>query len=368
MIPAAEIEEALPPEIIRCRANSEAALRVNAADGTIQGVSLMTIGPAKGWPFFIDGRSLDTLEAALRGSPVQSYLKHDDGEDASDRTGEEIGTFDSYTRQGDKVVANFSALDAFRKHDLKSYDHLFELAAKAPLRVGVSPVFKYTLAWPVAGADVPAKAAMSEGRVTFIPPRPPGAPNALPSVRITEVLSADFVDRPAANRGLFRASGVDAVAKVVPPAQSNSQRSPMKLAAEIYAKFSDHPKRLARALELHKTDEALSLDAIVSKVEHERTEGELAELREGHATLTKSVEDATAKLKAKDEEIAKLKEQAGKDAEAIAALRKSGAAPVKTGEGGGDGGGDGTMARADWAKLSARKQSDFILKGGVLTD
>ena len=342
--------------------------------GRILGVSLLTANrEASGHGVWIDKRTLETFNAQLTGRPLKAYVTHGWG----DPTLNEVGLW-SQSRIDEEgtdpqLRADFASLDAWKKHSPAEFDTLFELAAKAPTEFGASLSFRFSLAW--VRKDGTELATQPSWRATpgkfervFEPPAPSDAVRAMPSVRAIEVYSADFVDTPAANDGLLREQQVDAPAKVIPPVVSQPKPISMKLAAEIYAKFSDHPKRLARALELHKTDEALSLDAIVSKVDHERTEGELAELRAGHATLTKANEDATAKLKAKDTEIAALKEQATKDAETIAAFRKGGAEPVKTGAGGGEGAGDSTMARVEWAKLSAGKQHDFITKGGKLTD
>ncbi len=194
------------PDKIQLRA-ATAALpggAVSAAAGTIRGVSLLTGNQeAEGWGIFIDAATLAGFNTLLQGRRLKAYATHDTF--GKDGTLDEVGFWANVRVDGDQLRADFAALDAWRTYNPGEFATLFELAQKVPDEFGVSLCFAYSLAWVrKGGAEVAT--AMADPRLDgsgFNPPAPADALRAMPSVRPIEVYSADFVDDPAANAGLF---------------------------------------------------------------------------------------------------------------------------------------------------------------------
>lgn len=176
------------------RANLETSLSANG----LSDVSLITTGiEAQGHGLWLDDKTAEGAMQKLIGKSVKSYLRHDGAE--SDRLGREIGFFSGIYRAGAQVKATaFQFLESFRKEAAGVVERLTELAAKVPDQFGVSLVLNYEPVWVLAdGTELPARAGEAA---------PSGAIRPLPSMRILDVLSADFVGRPAANpSGLFSA-------------------------------------------------------------------------------------------------------------------------------------------------------------------
>lgn len=180
-------------------------LTIDPAAGVIGGASLITAGQPKGWPLWIDSESLRGFAAQLAEKKVlKAYLTHGSG---ADRTGAEIGFWDNFRLDGESVRADFHAFDAWRRHSPEQAEKLFEMASKVDTEFGVSLVFHFTTAWArTSGAELATRKVGSiDGVPAYDPPRPADCRTAFPSVRVTEVMSGDFVDDPAANTGLLRA-------------------------------------------------------------------------------------------------------------------------------------------------------------------
>ena len=166
--------------------------KVDAENGRMIGVSLISVGPALGHNLYVDERSLETIIDKLSG-PIPAFITHS-GALFEDRLTKEIGIFENFRLDGDRILADFKAFKSFKTDEAREYNRLFELAEEIPDRFGVSIVFSADKAW-----------ATSDGDVEFDGDSPPeGALFEYPSIRVEEVNSADFVDQPAANeRGLF---------------------------------------------------------------------------------------------------------------------------------------------------------------------
>lgn len=161
-------------------------------------VSIITTGEALGHGLQIDGKTLDQAEELLKGKKLRAYLTHS-GAWYEDRLTKEIGSFSGIYRDGDQLKAKqFRPFKAFRKNNQQQYDILFELAEEMPENFGVSIVPEGFAVWVMDNGD--------EMNYRYGDDKPEGAVDDMPSLRLVSILSADFVDAPAANPGgLFRA-------------------------------------------------------------------------------------------------------------------------------------------------------------------
>jgi len=170
-----------------------------ASPAGFSNVSLLTGGiEAKGHGIFIDEKTVEGAMKALLGKSVRAYLKHDGA--MGDRLGDEIGFFSGIYRDGLQLkAANFEFLESFKQAAPELHGKLVELAAKAPDQFGVSLVLEYAPVWVLAdGGEQPARLGVAA---------PQGAVRAVPSMRVKSVISADLVQRPAANpNGLLDAT------------------------------------------------------------------------------------------------------------------------------------------------------------------
>jgi len=165
--------------------------QVNKERGTMSSVALISIGPALGHGLYIDEKSLEMIEDELDGVRLPAYITHH-GAIFEDRLTREIGMFNNFRIEGDRLLGDFQAFESFMEDESKKFNRLFELAEKMPERFGLSIVFSANVAWATESGDVETEE------------RPDDALFDYPSIRVEEVSSADFVDTPAANdRGLF---------------------------------------------------------------------------------------------------------------------------------------------------------------------
>ena len=173
----------------------EAVGSVNKDKGTMEGVSIISAGEAKGHRMMISQKTLESSITLLLGKSLPAYLSHDNA--FGDRLLTEAGLFSGFYRDGEQIRAKkFTALESFKKYEPEKYDRLFEMAAKAPLNFGVSIVFEGQLFWELRdGGEAPVE-TLSEP--------PENARFGIPTVRPLAITSADFVDSPAANPSLFR--------------------------------------------------------------------------------------------------------------------------------------------------------------------
>lgn len=163
-------------------------------------VSILTKGEANGHGMLVDEQTISDFMRLSLGKTIPAYLTHAGAVDESgrpaDRLGKEIGMFSGFYRDGDKVRArNFQFLEAFKSAEPKTHATLLEMAKSFADKLGISPVMRHVKAWVTGNGDVPC-----DGKTV-----PAGALNALPSMRLKDLLSCDFVQRPAANVGLFEA-------------------------------------------------------------------------------------------------------------------------------------------------------------------
>lgn len=332
-------------------------LKVNRESGVINGVSLLTADrEATGWCMWIDAKTLSMFAALLEGRKLKAYATH--GAWGGDGTLDEVGLWENARLDGAQLRSDFSALTAWRKHHEDEFDTLFELADKAPEEFGASLKFRYTLAWVRKnGEDVPVSCCgwdEDDDCPRFEPAAPADAVrDDFPSVRPVKVMSADFVDEPAGNTGLFRAQ-VDVSGKgALPPTISA-----MLTIKDLSARFSANPAHLARAVALSAANESHTLDQIAATITSEEQSAELAALRSGAESAKTEIAALKAIKTTHEADEAKLsaagfKAEGGKSAldaalaavtqfkterdqakADLATLKAGGALPVRTGEGG----------------------------------
>lgn len=170
---------------------SNGETQVNKEAGTMTSVAMISAGPALGHGLFVDKKSLETIEDELDGTKLPAYITHR-GAIFDDRLTREIGFFENFRIEGDRLLGDFQAFESFQEDDNRKYNRLFELAEKMPERFGLSIVFAANAVWATETGDVSSDEAPEDALFEY------------PSIRVEEVSSADFVDSPAANeRGLF---------------------------------------------------------------------------------------------------------------------------------------------------------------------
>lgn len=169
---------------------------VDVVTGTIEGVSLIQLGEAKGHGIYVDGISLGTALEVLGSANLPAFITHS-GALNEDRMLKQVGYFNGfYIDQGKLKAENFQSLESFRDDQTESFNRLFDLAREMPDAFGLSLVFEADLVWTLKNGEE-ISVADSEGK-------PKGASRDIPSVRFNSISSADFVDEPAANEdGLF---------------------------------------------------------------------------------------------------------------------------------------------------------------------
>lgn len=188
----------------------DAPARVDAEAGVIRGVALITGDrEASGHGCYVDGKTVSLFSELLAGRKLKAYATHDNC--GLDGTLDEVGYWADARMDGGTLRADFHALDAWRKYSPGEYATLFELAEKLPDEFGASLSFRMSLAW--VGKDGAEFATQRElqwtddgPRMAYAPAAPADAVRNIPSVRPSEVYSADFVNVPAANDGLFCAA------------------------------------------------------------------------------------------------------------------------------------------------------------------
>ena len=179
--------------------------RVNKEAGTMTSVALISVGPALGHGLFVDAKSLETIAAELGETKLPAYITHR-GAIFDDRLTREIGYFERFRIEDDRLLGDFQAFESFQEDETKKYKRLFELAEKMPERFGLSIVFSANAVWATPNGDIPlGRSPSNDSDRLYDENNPPeDALFEYPSIRVEEVSSADFVDSPAANeRGLF---------------------------------------------------------------------------------------------------------------------------------------------------------------------
>lgn len=262
---------------------------IDRDDGRITSVSVISTGPAIGHGTYVDAKSLSMVLEAIEDDKVPAYITHR-GAIFDDRLTREIGYFHNYRMDGDCVRADFQAFESFRKDDERKYNRLFELAETMPNRFGLSIVFKAGLAWATTDGDVEFTADKDQPENALYPH---------PSLRPTEINSADFVDSPAANpRGLF--SKIDKPGKTMTKAELETlsqdlQKDKVELTATL------------DSLEVEKNEMKEQLDT--SKAEIETYKAKLTETAGQRDEIQASYEEASGKLAASEAALTEKTEQ-----------------------------------------------------------
>jgi len=88
----------------------------------------------------------------------------------------------------------FTAFESFKKYQPETYERLFEMAQRLPDTFGISLVFEAALAWETPEGPLPYSGMES---------KPDDSLHEFPTVEMTKIQSADFVDNPAATSSLF---------------------------------------------------------------------------------------------------------------------------------------------------------------------
>lgn len=281
--------------------------KIDSMAGRMDGVSLISEGPALGHGLFVDEKSLQTTLAAL-GDKLKSYITHR-GALFEDRMGREIGYFENFRVEDDQLKADFQSFDSFMEDEPRRFNRLFELAEKMPDQFGLSIVFSADRVWATEDGDIPF---MLEDEL------PEGARFEFPSIRTEEVTSGDFVDSPAANqRGLF--SQIDNN-----PNSNMATLTKIELTEKVDALESEKTTLSERVTELESKVETfdtlqserdqLSADldttkATLSEKETALSEAEtkLTEKTEAFDVLTSGKSDVDGKLSAAEAEVIRLK-------------------------------------------------------------
>lgn len=237
------------------------ALESFTADaGGFANASLITGGiEAAGHGIYIDDKTIDGAMRLCLGRSLRSYLKHDGA--GGDRLGQEIGFFSGIYREGMKLKARtFEFLQSFKNEAGDLAAKLVEMAQKIPDQFGVSLVLEYKPVWVMAdGAELPARLGESA---------PGGAVRPVPSVRVMNVISADLVQRPAANPNglLSAATTVDAQPELQPaqpitmstetvtqPATADAVAAPVVQTVTLETVQAEHTAALAALTAAHTT-------------------------------------------------------------------------------------------------------------------
>jgi hypothetical protein len=261
-------------------------------------VSLITGGiEAAGHGLYIDDKSIDDAMRLLLGKSLRAYLKHDGA--GSDRLGQEIGFFSGIYREGNKIKAkSFEFLESFKREAGATYDKLVELAQKVPDQFGVSLVLEYRPVWVLAdGSEIPASLGDSA---------PSGVLRSSPSMRIANVMSADLVQRPAANpNGLLSAVDAPSTLQTTMTTETKPETVPATDAAALAAKDSEiatfkaeAEKQVAELSKLSETHKAAlaEKDTLIATLTADKAKAEttVAELSKERDELKAKVEDLAA--------------------------------------------------------------------------
>ena len=182
------------------------SFRVDRSSSTLHDLAIMTGGrEAAGHGIYIDQQTIqsgyDVITAS--GGQLRAAIRHpslmDQLSGKTDRVLDMPGYFSDIRIDGNKLVAGkFEFFDTFREQNPEAVSMLMEMAEKTPRLFGLSAepsgrlVYVDTLGheYPAAmGSDAPSGVALANG--------------GLPTLRITSMGVAAFVDQPAANDGIF---------------------------------------------------------------------------------------------------------------------------------------------------------------------
>lgn len=246
--------------------------------GLMRGVSLIQEGEAKGHEMFVDELSISSAFDYLKSKKrLKAYITHR-GAIFEDRMGREIGYFENFRIEDDRLMADFQAFESFQQDESRRFNRLFELAEKMPEDFGLSIVFSAGLAWATPDGDVPTDL------MNAFEDEPKNARFEYPSIRIEEVTSADFVDSPAANeRGLF--SQID-----INPNTNMATLTKVELSAKVEELEAEKETLSARVSELEPIETQLAEVTTEKEALSEKLESVEADLSEKETALAEKTE------------------------------------------------------------------------------
>ena len=274
--------------------------QVDIVDGTMEAVSLIQLGDAKGHGIYVDGISLATALEVLGQSNLPAFITHE-GALKEDRMLKQVGVFSGfYIDEGKLKAEKFKALESFRDDQTESFNRLFDLAKEMPDAFGLSLVFEAELVWVFSdGKEISIHDSDGEGAVRKIP-----------SVRFNYITSADFVDAPAANEdGLFSSKQTQAniMDEETKTTEDEEEKIPVQLAEpEDEEKDEDEKSEDSSEEGEESTDESEEVESeeeeLSAKQQIEALEARLAEIE---AKLEeKTAENAKLSKALEGEEIA----------------------------------------------------------------
>ena len=261
--------------------------KVDAENGVIFGVCVMTKGEAKGHGLMLDDKSIDGFlglcQARKDGVKVRFGKDHEAGADDIN------GSLKNFRREGDKIRADLHLL----KSD-KNFNKIIEMAEKLPNEFGLSA----------------STSAIEEliGHDKY--------------VRFTEVQSVDIVSNPAATSGLFFSANNNnqktmtkiALALGLPETATEAEiEAAAKLALEAKEKMCKYETEAKKKMEADADAEAD--DEEKGKEGKKKFAAELESLKLELAEIKKN--DAAKIAAAHKSEIESIKLEAGKDGKVI---------------------------------------------------
>ncbi len=334
-----------------------ASSQVDAENGVIRDVALISVGEASGHGQRIDRKTLEMFYALVKGKTVKAFLNHTDNPKPTEAVGIYSGFYLDLDAEGVLRASQFQAFRAFRENNKAEFDTLFEMAADAPEAFGISANFFHDLEEATDGGN--------------------------PYSRPTHVESFDIVCTPAANKALFSKKDVDDPAKeeqqpikeIETQSQQASQFNFLTMTKAVFAHFAANSKALPHIAKFAAEADEKATDAdIISKVELALSEDE-------QAALVKERDDLLSENSRLKGEIEALKPKADKEAElskkvtdleaTVAKFEKAsrgryqGAAPVNTGR---QDEPKKITTKAEFDAMTPTQKSEFSVNGGRITE
>lgn len=174
---------------------------VDFEQGILHDVTLVEVGEARGHGILVTEQTLENAIKKMVGKSLPAYITHANAQ--GDRLTTEVGYFSGFYLDGGREYARqkmsikartFTAFESFKKYQPETFERLFEMAETLPDNFGISLVFEAALAWEMPDGMEPY-IGMAE--------KPEDSLYDWPTVEMTSIQSADFVDNPAATSSLF---------------------------------------------------------------------------------------------------------------------------------------------------------------------
>jgi|15BtaG_2_1085339.scaffolds.fasta_scaffold00086_10 hypothetical protein len=367
-----------PVNLFEMRARLENVQEFRGVDveaGTMSDVSILEEGEAKGHGVLITRKTLEGAAQALQGKSLPAYITHTNAQD--DRLNTEVGFFSGFYLDGgcehapyssdwcedrrktkidpesdiapeDRKQAKedaraeraakiqrakereeaglkqtgpkrkyklkarqFQAFNSFRNYQPEAFSRLFEMAEILPENFGVSLVFEARLFWQMSDDTELEFDGWDE--------RPEGSQYELPTVEVVRVMSADFVDNPAANSSLF--SEIKTTQKIMKTEFTTAASEELERQKIEAGEMEQAQKAKADASEPKKKKrKKLSIPVEVLEEDAEFTEP--AEEAVGATADNAVIAELEGRLSERDQLIAKMSEQLQSHSEQIATLKE----------------------------------------------